>query len=119
METVPPSIPVLPLPLPLPLLLLIPLLPVLLVTYHYHLATAHSAPRIPFAHWSAAVSRVWILHKRFRRRENAALAEAHGRLGPYVRVAPGEVSVVDIEGVRVYGGGFDKAGWYGVFDNYG
>lgn len=93
-----------------------------LLTYQFVVYPALLSPvsRIPSAHWSAAVSPIWILHKRFRKCENAALQEAHRRLGPYVRVAPEEVSVDGVEGVRkVYGGGFDKAGWYGVFDNYG
>lgn len=99
------------------------LLPLLLFgIYHFIIYPAFLAPisRLPNAHWSAAVSPLWILHKRFRKRENRALQEAHRRLGPYIRVAPREVSVDDVEGVRgVYGGGFEKPGWYGVFDNYG
>lgn len=104
---------------PLPHLIILPLL---FIAYHFIVYPALLSPlsKIPNAHWSAVISPLWILHKRFRKRENATLQKAHERLGPYVRVAPGEVSVNHIEGVkRIYGGGFDKAGWYGVFDNYG
>ncbi|KUI53438.1 Tryprostatin B 6-hydroxylase [Cytospora mali] len=102
------------------LLLLLPLLA--FVTYHFIVYPVLLSPasQIPSAHWSATILPLWILHKRFWKCQNAALQEAHRRLGPYVRVAPGEVSVDDIDGVRtVYGGGFDKPVWYGFFDNYG
>ncbi|KAH8884622.1 cytochrome P450 [Thozetella sp. PMI_491] len=75
---------------------------------------------IPNAHWSAPLSRLWILRVRFARRENRTLAEAHRRLGPVVRVGPRELSVHGVDGVRtVYQGGFEKPVWYAVFDNYG
>jgi len=76
--------------------------------------------KIPSAHWSAPLSRLWILHTRFHHRENRTLLEAHKRLGPVIRVGPSELSIDDIDLVRtVYGGGFEKTDWYSVFDNYG
>lgn len=98
------------------------ILPLLFIACRFIVYPALLSPlsRVPHAHWSAAISPLWILHKRFRKRENATLQEAHERYGPYVRVAPGEVSVNDVEGVkRIYGGGFDKTVWYGIFNNYG
>ncbi|KUI69703.1 Tryprostatin B 6-hydroxylase [Cytospora mali] len=116
MDTLLASVPFMPV---LPLLLL-PLLAI--ITYHFIIYPVLLSPasRIPSAHWSATILPLWILHKRFWKCQNAALQEAHRRLGPYVRVAPGEVSVDDIDGVRtVYAGGFDKPVWYGFFENYG
>lgn len=76
--------------------------------------------RIPSAHWSAPISRVWILWVRFVQRENRTLHSAHRRLGPVVRVSPNELSVSDVDSVRtIYQGGFEKPVWYSVFDNYG
>ena len=75
---------------------------------------------VPNAHWSASVSRLWILCVRFSRKENRMLIDAHRRLGPVIRVGPDELSINDIHGVRtVYQGGFEKSAWYSVFDNYG
>lgn len=99
------------------------LLPLLIfASYHFVVYPALISPlsRIPNAHWSAPISPLWILYKRFSHHENDALIDAHKRLGPYIRVAPNEVSVDDIDGVRtIYQGGFEKPIWYGVFDNYG
>ncbi|KAK0709509.1 cytochrome P450 [Lasiosphaeria miniovina] len=76
--------------------------------------------KIPNAHWSAPLSRVWILGIRFVHRENRTLHDAHRRLGPVIRIGPNELSINDMDCVRtVYQGGFDKPAWYSVFDNYG
>lgn len=96
--------------------------PLVFLSYHFFVYPALISPlsKIPNAHWSAPVSPLWILYKRFKRRENATLDEAHRRLGPFVRVAPNEVSVDDLESVRtIYQGGFEKPAWYEIFDNYG
>ncbi|KAF3761798.1 cytochrome P450 [Cryphonectria parasitica EP155] len=96
--------------------------PLLFLIYHFFIHPALISPlsRIPNAHWSAPVTPLWILYKRFKRQENGTLEEAHKRLGPFVRVAPNEVSVDDLDGVRtIYQGGFEKTQWYSVFDNYG
>lgn len=92
------------------------------LAYHFVLHPAFLSPlsALPNAHWSAPISPLWILHKRYVHRENGTLVAAHKRLGPYVRVAPNEVSVDDLEGVKqIYMGGFGKPEWYAVFDNYG
>ncbi|KAK8069428.1 Tryprostatin B 6-hydroxylase [Apiospora phragmitis] len=76
--------------------------------------------RIPKAHWSCAVSPIWILWARYTSRENRTIGEAHRRYGPIVRLAPNEISINDMESVKtVYQGGFDKHQWYSVFNNYG
>jgi hypothetical protein len=44
----------------------------------------------------------------------------HRQLGPVIRLGPNELSINDVEGLRlVYGGGFEKGKWYSIFDNYG
>lgn len=76
--------------------------------------------QIPKAHWSCAVSPIWILWIRYTSKENRTVGEAHRRHGPVVRLAPYEVSINDMESVKtVYQGGFDKHQWYSVFNNYG
>jgi hypothetical protein len=93
-----------------------------LVVYRYVVYPVLLSPlaRIPKAHWSSAISPVWILYIRFTHRENRTLWEAHRRLGPVIRVGPNDLSINDIDGVRtVYQGGFEKPAWYSIFDNYG
>lgn len=79
-----------------------------------------SLSKIPNAHWSAPFSPVWVLWTRFCNHENRYLHAAHLKLGPVIRVAPNELSVNDVTGLRtVYAGGFEKGQWYSIFDNYG
>jgi len=95
---------------------------VVLLAYRFVLYPLVFSPlaKIPSAHWSAPLSRFWILKVRFGRRENRTLLDAHRRLGPVVRVGPDELSISDVDDVRtVYQGGFEKPDWYSVFDNYG
>lgn len=102
--------------------ILLPLALVVFLAYHFIIHPALISPlaRLPNAHWSAPFSSVWILYQRFKKRENAALEAAHKRLGPFIRVGPNDVNVDDLSAVRtIYQGGFEKPGWYGVFDNYG
>ncbi|KAJ4392998.1 hypothetical protein N0V93_002202 [Gnomoniopsis smithogilvyi] len=92
------------------------------LTYRFIIYPAFLSPlaALPNAHWSARFSPLWILYKRYAHRENGALVAAHKRLGPYVRTAPNEVSVDDVEGIKqIYMGGFEKPEWYAIFDNYG
>ncbi|KAL2262862.1 hypothetical protein VTK26DRAFT_9188 [Humicola hyalothermophila] len=92
------------------------------VFYQHIIYPAFFSPlsRIPNAHWSAPISRLWILNIRFTRRENKTLLDAHRRLGPVIRVAPNELSISSLDSIRaVYQGGFEKPAWYSVFDNYG
>jgi hypothetical protein len=76
--------------------------------------------KVPNAHWSAPFSPLWILWTRFRCRENRKLHAAHLKSGPVIRLAPNELSINDVSGLRtVYAGGFEKGQWYSIFDNYG
>lgn len=76
--------------------------------------------RIPNAHWSCSLSSYWILHARKHGKENETLFKAHLQHGPVVRVAPNTLSVDGVDALRaIYQGGYEKADWYRVFDNYG
>ena len=78
--------------------------------------------KIPNAHWSAPISRLWILHKRSGENETPVVHAAHQKLGPIIRLAPNEISVNSVEGgIRtIYSGGYEKGDWYlNVFSNYG
>ena len=107
---------------------LIPALALLLVSvfglYQYVIYPAFLSPlaKIPNAHWSAPVSRLWILSKRRVEQDTPTVHVAHQRLGPIIRIAPNEVSVNSVEGgIRtIYAGGYEKGDWYlNVFNNYG
>ncbi|KAL3463413.1 cytochrome P450 [Aspergillus heterothallicus] len=78
--------------------------------------------KIPNAHWTASISPVWILWKRFWSLNNRTVHAAHERLGPIVRLAPSEISINCVEGgiKSVYTGGFEKHEWYPrVFGSFG
>jgi hypothetical protein len=76
--------------------------------------------KIPNAHWSSPISPFWILWTRYRYQENRKVHAAHLKHGSVVRLAPNELSVNDVGGLRtVYAGGFEKGQWYSIFDNYG
>ncbi|OAQ80494.1 cytochrome P450 3A12 [Purpureocillium lilacinum] len=92
----------------------------LLYTYILYPAFFSPLARLPTPHWSCAVSDFWILRARKKGAENRALYDAHFRHGQVVRVAPNTVSVDGVEAMRtVYQGGYEKAPWYGRFNNYG
>lgn len=95
----------------------------ILATYRYLIHPIFISPlrKIPPAHWSAPISRFWILYTRRRRNENTTIHALHQRLGPLVRLGPSEVSVNCVDGgIRtVYGGGYEKGDWYAVYNNYG
>lgn len=76
--------------------------------------------KIPDAHWSSAISPLWILYALYKDTEVERLAEAHENLGPVVRVGPRDVSIESVENVKtVYTGRFNRTKWYGIFENYG
>lgn len=79
-----------------------------------------SLSKIPNAHWSAPLSNFWIHWVRFTQTENATVHAAHVKHGEVIRLGPNELSVSSIDGgVRtIYSGGFEKAEWYSVFENY-
>jgi hypothetical protein len=76
--------------------------------------------KIPNAHWSSSISPFWILWSRYNCQENRRVHAAHLQHGSVVRLAPNELSVNDVGGLRtVYAAGFEKGQWYSIFDNYG
>ena len=94
----------------------------LFVIYRFIVYPTFSSPlsKIPNAHWTSPFVPIWILWVRFCSKENRTLHAAHLKYGPVLRVAPNELSVNDVSGVRtVYTGGFEKGQWYSIFDNYG
>lgn len=88
--------------------------------YIIHPCFISKLAKIPAAHWSCHFTSFWILRARKNGKENASLQDAHRRRGDIVRVAPDTISVDGVEAMRtIYQGGFPKAPWYRVFDNYG
>ncbi|KAK2736843.1 hypothetical protein FQN57_000523 [Myotisia sp. PD_48] len=77
--------------------------------------------RIPNAHFTSAISPLWILWKRFRMKGNRTIHEAHLKHGPIVRLGPSEISINCVDGgIRtVYAGGYEKHDWYKMFGSYG
>lgn len=78
--------------------------------------------KVPNAHWSVPLSPLWILYHRLLQDDTPTVHQAHGNLGPIIRLAPNELSINCVEGgIRtIYGGGYDKGDWYSnVFSNYG
>ncbi|KUJ21764.1 cytochrome P450 3A12 [Mollisia scopiformis] len=76
--------------------------------------------KVPNAHWSSPIAPIWILWTRYNDLENRVLHAAHLKHGTVVRLAPNELSINDLAGLRtVYAGGFEKGEWYSIFDNYG
>ncbi len=107
-------------------LLSVPVLAVLVVAilaiYKFIIYPTFISPlsKIPNAHWSSSISPLWILWTRFQCQENRKVHAAHLKHGSVVRLAPNELSVNDVGGLRtVYAGGFEKGQWYSIFDNYG
>lgn len=95
---------------------------VLLAIYKFIIHPIFLSPlsHVPDAHWTSPITPIWILWVRFCSQENKTLHEAHLKYGPVLRLAPNELSVNELSGVRaVYTGGFEKGQWYSIFDNYG
>ncbi|KAF2849839.1 hypothetical protein T440DRAFT_508342 [Plenodomus tracheiphilus IPT5] len=94
------------------------LLPILLTLHLLHSYLRNPLRKIPTAHPLAHLTSLWIHYIRWRSIENATLKAAHERLGPIVRLGPGEVSVNCVRGgVRdIYVGGFEKGGHMFVLD---
>jgi hypothetical protein len=106
--------------LSVPILVLATLVPLALYKFIIYPVFISSLAKVPNAHWSAPFSPLWILWTRFRCRENRTVHTAHLKSGSVIRLAPNEISVNDIAGLRtVYAGGFEKGQWYSIFDNYG
>lgn len=97
------------------------------VTYHLLIFPFFVSPlrRVPRAHWSVPlpyVGSLWMLYQRYRSRNNATIANAHGKYGPIVRLGDNEISVNCYEGgiKTIYAGGWEKHEWYPrQFANFG
>ncbi|KAK5108221.1 hypothetical protein LTR62_008677 [Meristemomyces frigidus] len=93
-----------------------------LYRYILHPIFFSSLSAVPSAHWSAPISRLWILYYRSREEETPTVHAGHQRLGPLLRIAPNELSVNSVDGgIRtIYTGGYEKGDWYSnMFSNYG
>lgn len=77
--------------------------------------------KVPKAHWTSAISPVWILWKRYAKAELSTVMEAHRLHGSIVQLGPRDISISTYkDGVRIaYGGGFDKPEYYNLFKYYG
>ena len=99
-------------------LLLPPLSLVLYFAYQYF-GRLRPLNAIPNAHSTAPFSPIWLLSIRYRKRENRTVWESHKRCGPVIRLAPGEISVCTLQGIKTIYGVWDKDVWYEAFINYG
>ena len=98
----------------------------LLVTlaYKYVLQPMFLSPlgKLPAPHPLCHLSTRWLAHQRDRGAgETIAIQAAHVRLGPLLRIAPHEVSVNSLQGLRhIYTAGLEKHEWYRTkFENFG
>lgn len=67
-----------------------------------------------------AITKYYIYYKTWAEQRNRYVHSLHERYGPIVRLGPEEISISDPEYVKeIYGGNFDKSGFYGQFGNYG
>jgi hypothetical protein len=75
--------------------------------------------KIPSGHPTASFLPIWIWWKRRKGYESRSIFAAHQRHGPVVRLAPNEVSVASLDGLRkIYIGGFERTEWFLQFRNY-
>ncbi|KAF7509447.1 hypothetical protein GJ744_008010 [Endocarpon pusillum] len=91
----------------------------LLFYYVVYPATISPLSKIPSGHPIAAFLPIWIWWKRRKGYETRSIFAAHQRHGPIVRLAPNEVSVASLDGLRkIYMGGFERTEWFLQFRNY-
>jgi cytochrome P450 len=94
---------------------------ILWALYHFLVHPLFLSPlaKIPNAHFTSGFLPLWIWWKRRAGYETRSILAAHQRYGPIVRLAPHEVSVATLDGLRrIYGGGFDRHNSYLRFINY-
>jgi len=96
------------------------LLSVLVYRYLLYPSLVSPLSKIPNAHPLCCITPKWFERERKQGRELKALFAAHETHGPIVRIAPEEISVVSLEGLRnVYTAGLIKHPWYKAkFENY-
>jgi cytochrome P450 len=90
--------------------------------YRYIIYPTFFSPlsKIPKAHWTVGISSAWISWKRRTNYESRTIYAAHQAKGPLVRLAPAEVSVNSLEGLKkIYTGGFDRTDWLLRFRVFG
>jgi hypothetical protein len=79
--------------------------------------------RLPCANQTCSIMGIWILWKRYggSAHELKAIAAAHERHGPVVRLGPNEISIVslDLDERRIFSMKLEKPPWYTPFSNYG
>jgi hypothetical protein len=87
--------------------------PLLLILYFVQKNFGRLRPlnAIPNAHPTAPFSSIWLISIRCRKRENRTVWDAHKRLGPVVRLAPEEVSVCTLDGLKTIYGDWEKNAW--------
>lgn len=94
-----------------------------LVIYHYIIFPSFILPlsNIPNAHFTAPFLPTWMWWKRRTGFETRSVFAAHQRYGPIVRLAPDELSVASLDGLRqIYTGGYERHPWYfEEFANFG
>ena len=94
-----------------------------LFVYKYLIQPAILSPlaKLPLAHPFCSISERWFEWQQKHDNESKSLYAAHQRCGPIVRIAPHEVSVNSIEGLRqIYTAGLEKTTFYsGKFENHG
>jgi hypothetical protein len=98
-------------------LLLPPLFLVLYLGYQYF-GRLQALNAIPNAHFTAPFSPIWLISIRYRKRENRTVWSSHKQLGPVIRLAPDEISVCTLQGIKTIYGVWDKNAWYEAFINY-
>jgi hypothetical protein len=104
--------------------LYVPLFAALVLIYlffYYVVYPAIISPlsKIPSGHPTASFLPIWIWWKRRKGYESRSIFTAHQRHGPVVRLAPNEVSVASLDGLRkIYIGGFERTEWFLQFRNY-
>ena len=95
----------------------------LLLIYQYIIFPSLVSPlsKIPNAHFTAPFLPTWMSWKRRTGFETRSVFAAHQKYGPVVRLAPNELSVASLDGLRqIYVGGYEKHPWYlDEFANFG
>ena len=98
--------------------LLFPPLSLVLYLVHQYCGRLRPLNAIPNAHFTAPFSPIWLISIRYRKRENRTVWESHKRLGPVIRLAPEEISVCTLQGIKTIYGVWDMNAWYEAFINY-
>lgn len=98
--------------------ILLPLVFLVLYFVYQYFGRLRPLNAIPNAHFTAPFFPIWLISIRYRKRENRTVWESHKRLGPVIRLAPEEISVCTLQGIKTIYGNWDKDTWYEAFINY-